>query len=393
MTHTIVDGKVKLFKRPRSSYWQVAFRMGGHTVRQSTKTEDLAEAKEVAMELYLEARILHKKGIPTVSKSFKSVAEFTVKQLQKSIDAGGKVTYKDYIRNINKYLIPFFGNKAITSIDGEALAAFAQYRELQLGRPASWGLINMHNCALNRIFDTAVDRRFMSRSQVPEMKNNGVKGERRPTFELDEYKHLYEHMRVWIKQGLNGLARDRRELLREYIFFVTCTGCRPGTELEGLKWKHIQLITDKKTGVEYVQIYVKGKTGERYLIARHAIRRYLTRLAKRNPAFEGVTLEKVIAAKSDEIVFRTQNGKEVTGFENIFKKLLISADLLNDPMTGQPRVLYSLRHLYITSALRKEVSVWTIANNCGTSVEMIKKHYSHVTNAMLAKTLAGRSMN
>ena len=38
-------------------------------------------------------------------------------------------------------------------------------------------------------------------------------------------------------------------------------------------------------------------------------------------------------------------------------------------------VLYSLRHTYISRALEHGASVKLIADNCGTSIRMIEKHY------------------
>ena len=46
---------------------------------------------------------------------------------------------------------------------------------------------------------------------------------------------------------------------------------------------------------------------------------------------------------------------------------------------GDKRAPYSLRHTYATFALLYgRVSVYTLAVNMGTSVDMIEKHYGHV---------------
>jgi integrase len=56
-------------------------------------------------------------------------------------------------------------------------------------------------------------------------------------------------------------------------------------------------------------------------------------------------------------------------------------------------VPYSLRHTWITNALKKGQSIKLVADLCGTSVEMIERHYSHVTidtDAMRTAFLACR---
>jgi hypothetical protein len=41
---------------------------------------------------------------------------------------------------------------------------------------------------------------------------------------------------------------------------------------------------------------------------------------------------------------------------------------------GDKYSLYSLRHFYSLMALRKDVSIWAVAENMGTSVQMIKQY-------------------
>jgi integrase len=44
-------------------------------------------------------------------------------------------------------------------------------------------------------------------------------------------------------------------------------------------------------------------------------------------------------------------------------------------------VFYSLRHYYISRALLAGMNAQVIAENCGTSVRMIEKHYGKFTRA------------
>ncbi|HEV8449482.1 MAG TPA: hypothetical protein VGQ44_21855, partial [Gemmatimonadaceae bacterium] len=54
--HTILGGKVHVYKRPNSSCWQCSSYLGGKNRRTSTKEESLAKAKDVAEDWYLELR-------------------------------------------------------------------------------------------------------------------------------------------------------------------------------------------------------------------------------------------------------------------------------------------------------------------------------------------------
>lgn len=54
-THSFLDGKVHLYRRERSKYWQCSTYLAGRNHRISTKEESLTLAKEFAREWYMAA--------------------------------------------------------------------------------------------------------------------------------------------------------------------------------------------------------------------------------------------------------------------------------------------------------------------------------------------------
>ena len=52
----ILDGAVTLTKRDDSSCWQARYKIADNWIRATTKTKDLKEAKEVAIDLYTDAK-------------------------------------------------------------------------------------------------------------------------------------------------------------------------------------------------------------------------------------------------------------------------------------------------------------------------------------------------
>ena len=138
---------------------------------------------QAARELYLEYRIRQKHGLPVISKRFADVAAYCVADMQKQLDAGlGKKSYRDYIIVLNRYLIPYFGDKFVTSIDYEELQRFAKWRADKMRREPMASTLNTHNSALNRVFDEAVVHGYMNRSHVPVLINKGRDSTRRLTF-------------------------------------------------------------------------------------------------------------------------------------------------------------------------------------------------------------------
>lgn len=142
-THVLLDGEVKVYKRPNSKRWQATFKIDGHWVRISTGKRDLEEAKTVAREQYLDYKFRAKHDLPVVTKRFEDVAKLAVADMKRQLDAGaGRKVYKDYIKAIDKYFIPFFGKTYITNIDHEKILAFNAWRVEQIGREPKASTLN-----------------------------------------------------------------------------------------------------------------------------------------------------------------------------------------------------------------------------------------------------------
>lgn len=385
----ILEGQATLFQRPTSPIWHVRYKAHGKWERQTTKCEDLREAKQKATDIVLDARFKEKNNLPVVNKRVKSVARLTIRRLEEMIASGrGKATYKTYIQAIEKYVIPLLGNHNIDKIDNAVLAKFERQRIELMGKTPSASVINNHNSALNQVFDEALARGYMTKFQVPLLRNDGIKTERRPDFTLEEYKQIYKKMRVWESEARKGNETVLRGVLRDYILVLANTGIRAGTEAMNLKWKHITHFEEKR--VKYLAMHVSGKTGGREVIARHSTAYYLNRLRCRKVEWREGSFEDFLKLKKDEYVFRVA-GKDMTNtFGKMFARFLERNDLLYDTKTGKERTLYSLRHYYATMALTYErMSVYTLAKHMGTSVKMIEQHYGHVQLRKKAHEIAG----
>jgi integrase len=75
-----------------------------------------------------------------------------------------------------------------------------------------------------------------------------------------------------------------------------------------------------------------------------------------------------------ETIFCHPDGKPIASFQRSFRQTLDKAGVLYGP-NGNTRVPYSLRHTYATMRLSEGVSVFQLAANMGTSVEMIEDFY------------------
>jgi integrase len=384
-------GEVVLYKRGDSARWQARYKLKDlkwHRV--ATKHVNLKYAAEVACEAYDRARFLFAENIPVSSKRFDVAANIAIKELEQQIAAKlGKAVYNDYITSIRKYLIPFFGRYNINSIGYEEMQAFGTWRIKEMKRVPAASTITTHISAMNRVFDVAIERGWVVRAQIPKMKNTGAKGSPREAFSQSEYNSLASFMVNWSEQGHTEKTRQMRALLRDYVLVLKNTGMRHGTEALGLRWRDIAFI--KRGAEQYLQFTVTGKTGKRTLIATHHTEEYLRRLQLRQPSLAKFTFEDLLKKKVNQPVFKMASGETTKNLAGTFRILMRDSGLDNDRDTKHKRTLYSLRHTYAHFALMKDrMSVYTLAEQMGTSVKMIEQHYGHITPALKAQEIAGK---
>ena len=374
----ILEGKAILFKRDRTPHWHVRYKVSGAWQRTTTKCEELKDAKLAAEEIVSEARFRERNQLPTISKRFTQVAKLAINRMQQLEKAGqGKATFKTYTQAIERYLIPKLGNHNIDRITASVMNEFYAWRIEQMGKSPSESVINNHNSALNRVFDEAVERGYMTKTQVPLLRNDGFKSERRPDFTAVEYRTLYKGMRKWVATARKGHESELRQVMREYVLTIANVGFRAGTEGMNLKWSNVYFF--EENGKRYLALWVDGKTKAHEMTARHACIRYLDRLRQRTPKYTEGTFEQFLDKRVDDYVFRIGGKDMTTTFGRMFKRLLTQLGLLIDGRTRKERTLYSLRHMYATYALSGDrVSIHQLARHMDTSVGMIEKHYSHI---------------
>lgn len=145
--------------------------------RASTKQRDLKKAKEVARELMIEAEIRKRANLPVVRRRLRDIAKLAIERMDnETANKQGKVSYVDYKRIIEDYLIPILGNRNITNIDGSALDELDERRIEIMEKTPTHSTLLKHNAALNRVFDEAVIRGFLTEANRPKLETKGKVG-------------------------------------------------------------------------------------------------------------------------------------------------------------------------------------------------------------------------
>jgi len=386
--HHLRDGAVVLYKRERSSVWQMRFKLYDRVWhRATTKHRDLGYAKRAAGDIYDRARFKEELGIPQTTRRFGAAAAQCLVQLEAEIEQGLRpMTNRDYQRVIRKYLVPFFGKHNLANIDNRLVREFEIWRNQQIGHMPIASTLATHCAAYNRVIQVAVEQGWHSaQSNIARLSRRGAKSRARPGFTVAEIDQLLAFMPTWCEGGHRHTGRQIKLLLRDYVELLLTTGMRCGKESMNMLWQHIEWHTDKEQ--RYLRVWVSGKTGGRWLIAKHTAATALERLAQRQRSV-GMSLPDAIAAQLPQRVFTLDDGSQPYGLAGTFQRMLAAAGLSRDMSTGQQRTLYSLRHTYATLELLAGTDIHTLARQMGTSVIMLERHYSKLTATMAAQQLA-----
>ena len=383
--------QLRLVMRDGSKKWQAHYKIDGvkKWFRVSTNSTELDKAKKIAERLWMKATFDHEEGRPIISKKFKPIAEIVQHRLEDEAKAGtAKPSAKDYISAIKLYLIPFYGKFNVDCISPSIVSEFHLWRRDKVGRELSGSAQNNHNAAFNLVLDEAIERGYMGERQRPATKNTGGDSDRRAEFSQEELETLIAFFPKFIEDGRTAITRTLRTLLSVYVPFMAATGMRPGTEAEFLEWRHIDVEMRDGQPVLHFRLQ-KGKRGARNFVAHNSCWLLLEKLRQMSPDLAHLSLQQLLKKKIDKRVFRLPTGNLPDNFNKPFRQMLEESGLLLCPVTGKERSLYSLRHYYATQRLLESIPIHDLAEQMGTSLLMITKHYSHLTPLMKAKQFEG----
>ena len=413
-THVILPRELIVYQRSDSDVWQCRVKVDNKWFSKTTKERDLEKAIERAKRLLFEAQLRNESNIPVVTKKFRDIAKLAKQQMQDELanpKMKAPVSFNQYVKIIDDYLIPFFGNKNIDGINFDALDEYEAWRTEHMGRAPAYSTVRKHNVTLNRVFDKAVEKGYLTQSAVPKLETKGQKSTVYETFDVAEVNAVLGNFPSWIANTKNREKREQRELLYDYVRVLVDTGARPGKELLDLQWKNIRYriaVTDdvirkvdedgnvvEITHEGYddagesipltkweatVSMSVYGKTKDRIANGFDATFNVLKEIVARNYPNTELTLKKLTEANDERFVFRTRSDKKPSSFNHLFDRYLEEHNLLINRNTGKKRVFYSLRSAHATTVMNMDqVPIRDLSKQLGNSVEMIQKHYDRAT--------------
>lgn len=366
-THTIMGGKVHIYKRENSTVWQCATYLAGKNRRKSTKQKSLAKAKDFAEDWYLDLRGKARYGELKSEKTFKDAAAQFEREYE-IITEGQR--NPDYVQQksdkLRVYLIPYFGHMGLSEITPGKVQEYRIHRKetSRTGKPPAYSTIHSEIVTLRQVLKTAIRHGWLQ--HLPDLSapyRASGKISHRAWFSPDEYKALYTATRKRTQAAQGKRRQWNCEQLHDLVLFMANTGVRPD-EVKRLEYRDVEIVEDEATSETILEIVVRGKRGVGYCKSMPGAVKPFQRLVERNNP-------KTMTERLFPITHR-----------ELFNTILDETNLKFD-REGNRRTLYSLRHTYICLRLMEGADIYQIAKNCRTSVEMIEKYYAvHLRNAI-----------
>jgi len=361
------DGRVVLYKRTdhQNPKWTVRLKIpetDGFVVKSSKTTDDF-EARRFAEDLYYRLEGKARRGEPINSPTFRRVfTEWAKVPVAEQVIRTARYVNGN-VRRVEIWALQYFDGITIDKVTEDKLADYVDWRLSQPRRPAIVTLKN-ERTAIRQLLKFAKRRGYIN--DVPEFAIKSGRINARPDIPEAEWQRLVRFLPGYVDLAQDKRRRRERFYLVLYILIMGNTGIRVG-ESRKLRWRDVsntRTLTDEVRSI----LSVRGKTGEREVVCNKGVEGCLDELR----SFRSQELGH--PPPDQEHVFCHASGAPVGSFKGGFQRALKEAGVLF-ASDGKKRVPYSLRHTYATMRLAEGVSVFQLAANMGTSVEMLEEFY------------------
>jgi integrase len=366
--HEMMDGRLHVYTRDGSRFWQCSTFLNERNWRTSTKTDSLAEAKDFAEDWYLTLRGKHRAGTLKHERTFAQAADQFREEYEALTEGERNKTYvAGHWRRLKLHLVPFFGSMGLSEIKPAKVQEYRikRRKELVKGKKTAPARSTIHQemVTLRQVLNTAVMHGWLDAApSLKEQYRKSGKVAHRAWFSPDEYKQLYEATRARIQTAERKNHKLDAEDLHDFVLFMANTGLRPD-EVKLIQFRDVKIVKDIATKQTILEIDVRGKRGVGFCKSTTGAVLPFQRVLKRRNG------------KPDDLVFPI-------GHQELFNTILVEQKLKFD-REGQRRTIYSLRHTYICLRLMEGADIYQIAKNCRTSVKMIEDFYaSHIKDLL-----------
>lgn len=370
-THDLFDGKLRLYQRAGSPYWQCTAVLGNRKWRVTTRERSLPHAVDVAKDWYQTLREKLAAGRIKPFRRFSDVAaEFHAEYSTLMRYERNPLYIKEHAATVRRFLNPFFGKMAVDAINAGTVRDFRVWRcKLaieQYGKSPARSTRQRDIITLRLILKFAERKGWIDR--LPDVSDPYPvyeKPNHRAWFSPKEYFQLCKATWAYVQKPPANIRLALCQQLHDYVVFMANTGLRPD-EASRLEFRDVE-IDREECDDPILVLDVRGKRGVGYCKSMPTAVRAYRRLLERHKVANNGNI--VATAKLFPL-----------NHQALFNRILIEQDLKTD-RDNRPRSAYSLRHTYISIRLMHGANIFQLAMNCRTSVAMIEKYYArHIAN-------------
>lgn len=392
------DGKLVLFRR--NGIWQARVPVGvNRYLYRSLRTSDEAKAVPLARKLFYQTEVKLAEGLPVHNRTVNSVIdEFVAMRerdnaLGKAAKRGSSIKHTSdamlrQIKRVSKFWREYAGAKPVEALDDKLLKAYIPWRKAYYHNKAELP----KNAKLNPTDKTLQWEIMLGKMLIKYAHEQGYRGNKplpsftfvpkrkrvRPAFTLNDFNTMRVKLDEHIAAAKNERERASRQLLKDYVMLLGLSGMRIG-EANKLFLRDVESISDSD-GRPNVMLHVRGKTDARVVVPHIDAKCVVDDVAQR-----------VEKPKRDTRLLTMPHGGAIITLADQFNAFLEKAGLTHNS-AGEKYTLYSLRHFYAVRAIQRDVDVYTVARNMGTSVQMIEQYYGKsATPQTRARKLGGET--
>lgn len=392
----LIGGKLVLFRR--NGLWQARVPLtDGRYLWRSLKTTDEAKATQDATRLYYQTETKLAEGLPVQTRTVDKVIDEYVamreqdNRLGNAAKRGSSIKHTQdamlrQIKRVVKFWREYAGKKPIEALDDKLLGGYVAWRKSYYHDMAELP----KNAKLDPTDKTLQWEIMMGKMLVKFAHDQGYRGNKplptftfvpklkrvRPALTITDFRDVLAKLKKHVADAKTDKQRAIRQLLHDYVTVLALSGMRVG-EANELRARDVEAISDAD-GRANVQFSVRGKTGARIVVPHIDVKKVIDGMRERRPNMQ-----------ADEFLFAMPSGDRIITLADQFNAFLDGVGLTHNS-AGEKYTLYSLRHFYAVRAIARDIDIYTIARNMGTSVQMIEQYYGkHATTTTRARKLGG----
>lgn len=331
-------------KGTRGATWIVRKLEGddNYTFKSLGYADDSADANDIDILSYKQA---HNKALE-VSNTITVGGPYTVGQAAAAYLEWFKAHKKSHYqtdKTIRTHILPHFENRQANSLTTEEITRW--HNRLARTERDDPEIVRKRKSTANRVLTVlkAVLNHAWRNNRV---KDNSEWSRVRP------FEAVEDSRKVFLQEDqCKRLINHAQGAIREYIQTLLYTGARPGKEVERFRVRDF----DRESGTLRV---TDGKTGGREIFLTDEGIKFFARLS---------------AGREPDAFMITKDDGQPWGNNHYGRPL---REAIARAKLPKGTTAYTLRHSYISFALKGGANIKVVADSCGTSVRMIEKHYA-----------------